>query len=118
VQRGFSPEFLEVLTSSGAGEYICDRAHHQGGLFTVRDIDQMTEPLPWGSPGTSAGFKDALEKAGVRNLTAVSLQTREHSFGVIIFPHAQRKAFGTRSASYGRTGTAAWAHCRKLSDRA
>jgi len=31
VQRGFSPEFLEVLTSSGAGEYICDRAHHQGG---------------------------------------------------------------------------------------
>jgi diguanylate cyclase (GGDEF)-like protein len=95
VQSGFSPEFLGILTNSGAGEYICDRAHRQGGLFTVRDIDQMTEPLPVGSAGTFSGFKDALQKAEIRNLTAVSLQTREHAFGVIIFPHAQRKAFGT-----------------------
>ncbi|MFZ1931008.1 MAG: GAF domain-containing protein, partial [Candidatus Sulfotelmatobacter sp.] len=95
VQRGFSSEFLEVLTSSGAGEYICDRAHRQGGLFTVRDISHMSEPLPVGSVGTFAGFKDALEKAQIRNLTAVSLQTREHAFGVILFPHAQREAFGT-----------------------
>src|SRR6202044_2266311 len=95
VQRGFSPEFLDILTTSAAGEYICDRAHRQGGLFTVRDIDQMTEPLPVGSAGTFSGFKDALQKAEIRNLTAVSLQTREHAFGVIIFPHAQRKAFGT-----------------------
>src|ERR1039458_4633187 len=95
VQRGFSPEFLEILTTSGAGEYICDRAYRQGGLFTVRDIDQMSEPLPVGSAGSFAGFKDALEKAEIRNLTAVSLQTREHAFGMIIFPHAQRKAFGT-----------------------
>src|SRR6202047_2820343 len=95
VQAGFSPEFLAILTNSGAGEYICDRAHRQGGLFTVRDIGQMTEPLPVGSAGTFAGFKDALQKAEIRNLTAVSLQTREHAFGVIIFPHAQRKAFGT-----------------------
>jgi diguanylate cyclase (GGDEF)-like protein len=95
VQSGFSPEFLDILTNSGAGEYICDRAHRQGGLFTVRDIDQMTEPLPVGSAGTFSGFKDALQNAEIRNLTAVSLQTREHAFGVIIFPHAQRKAFGT-----------------------
>ena len=95
VQRGFSSEFLAVLTSSGAGEYICDRAHRQGGLFTVRDISHMSEPLPVGSVGTFAGFKDALEKAQIRNLTAVSLQTREHAFGVILFPHAQRDAFGT-----------------------
>src|ERR1700691_5434323 len=95
VQHGFSPEFLDVLTKSGAGEYICDLAYRNGGLFTVRDIRQMTEPLPIGSAGTFAGFKDALEKAEIRNLTAVSLQTREQAFGVIIFPHAQRKAFGT-----------------------
>jgi len=95
VQSGFSPEFLDVLTESGAGEYICDRAHRQGGLFTVRDIGQMTEPLPVGSAGTFFGFKDALQKAEIRNFTAVSLQTREHAFGVIIFLHAQRKAFGT-----------------------
>src|SRR5579863_3953218 len=95
VQRGFSAGFLDALTESGAGEYICDRAHRQGGFFTVHDIGQMTEPFPLGPGVTSAGFKDALEKAEIRNLTAVSLQTREHAFGVIIFPHAQRKAFGT-----------------------
>src|ERR1700722_7098521 len=95
VQRGFSPEFLDTLNQSGAGEYICDLAYRHGGLFTVRDIGQMTEPLPVGTTGTFDGFKEVLEKAEIRNLTAVSLQTREHAFGVILFPHAQRKAFGT-----------------------
>jgi diguanylate cyclase (GGDEF)-like protein len=95
VQRGFSPEFLDALTKSGAGEYICELAYRQGGIFTVRDIAQMTEPLPVASNGTFAGLKDALERAAIRNLTAVSLQTREYAFGVMLFPHAQRKAFGT-----------------------
>src|SRR6202034_828560 len=87
VQRGFSEEFLEVLTRSGAGEYICDLAYRNGGLFTVRDIRQMTVPLPVGSAGTFADAKSALENAEIRNLTAVSLQTREYAFGVILFPH-------------------------------
>lgn len=95
VQRGFPPGFLEALTASGAGEYICDLAYRHGGLFTVRDVSQMTEPLPVASVGTFAGFKAELERAEIRHLTAVSLQTREHSFGVILFPHAQRRAFGT-----------------------
>jgi diguanylate cyclase (GGDEF)-like protein len=94
VQRGFSPEFLDALTASGAGEYICDLAYRRGGLFTVRDVSQMSEPLPASASGAFAGFKDALQKAQIRNLTAISLQTREHSFGVILFPHAQRRAFG------------------------
>src|SRR5207245_11457174 len=36
-----------------------------------------------------------LTGAEVRNLTAVSLQTRQHNFGVILFPHAERRAFGS-----------------------
>src|ERR1700677_4871554 len=95
VQRGFSPEFLGALTENGSGEYICDLAYRHGGLFTVHDIAHMTEPLPVGAVGTFAGFKEVLGKAEIRNLTAVSLQAREHTFGVILFPHAQRKAFGT-----------------------
>ena len=95
VQRGFSEEFLDVLTKSGAGEYLCDLAFRQGGLFTVRNIGHMTEPLPLGAAGTFADLKGVLEKADIRNLTAVSLQTREHAFGVILFPHAQRDFFGT-----------------------
>src|SRR5207244_4459372 len=31
----------------------------------------------------------------IRNITAVSLQTREYHFGVILFPHAARRALGS-----------------------
>ncbi|MGA3350186.1 MAG: GAF domain-containing protein, partial [Candidatus Sulfotelmatobacter sp.] len=95
VQRGFTPEFLGALTQDGAGEYICELAYRHGGLFTVHDIAHMTEPVPVGTGGTFSNFREVLQKAEIRNLTAVSLQTREHAFGVILFPHAQRKAFGT-----------------------
>jgi diguanylate cyclase (GGDEF)-like protein len=95
VERGFSPQFLEVLTTTGTGEYICELAYRQGGLFTVRDVTDMTEQLPIASAGSFAGFKKVFTEAEIRNLTAVSLQTREHAFGVILFPQAERKAFGT-----------------------
>jgi len=95
VERGFSPEFLDVLTTTGTGEYICELAYRQGGLFTVHDLAQMREQLPIPSLGTFDEFKKVFTDAEIRNLTAVSLQTREHAFGVILFPHAERKAFGT-----------------------
>jgi diguanylate cyclase (GGDEF)-like protein len=95
VERGFSSQFLELLTRSGAGEYICELAYRQGGLFTVHDMSRVTEPLPISASGSFVDFKKAFSEAGISNLTAVSLQTREHAFGVILFPHAQRKAFGT-----------------------
>ncbi len=94
VQRGFSAEFLDILTHTGAGQYICDLAYRQGGLFTAHDVANMTEPLTLGSTGSFADFKKALTDAEIRNLTAVSLQTREHMFGVILFPHAEHEAFG------------------------
>ncbi len=94
VERGFSSEFLETLTRTGAGEYMCEQAYRQGGLFTVHDLAHMPEPLAIGSTGTFADFKKVLTEAEIRNMTAVSLQTREHAFGVILFPHAERKAFG------------------------
>jgi diguanylate cyclase (GGDEF)-like protein len=95
VQRGFSPQFLETLETSGAGDYICELAYRQSGIFTVHNLSEMTEPLPVGTKGTFADFKRVLTGAEISNLTAVSLQTREHNFGVIVFPHAERKAFGS-----------------------
>ncbi|MFY9911573.1 MAG: diguanylate cyclase [Candidatus Sulfotelmatobacter sp.] len=95
VQQGFSPEFLERLNSTGAGQYICELAYRQGGLFTVHNLPQLTEQLPIGTSGTFNEFKRVFTESEIRNLTAVSLQTREHAFGVILFPHAERKTFGT-----------------------
>ena len=95
VQEGFSPGFLEALEKSGAGDYICELAYRQSGIFTVQGLAEMREPLPVGPVGTFAEFKRILTEADVRNLTAVNLQTREHNFGVILFPHAERRAFGS-----------------------
>ena len=94
VQQGFSESFLEQLESSGAGDYLSDLAYRNSGIFTVHELAQMTEPLPVGSMGKFAELKRILLEADVRNLTAVNLQTRENNFGVILFPHRERRVFG------------------------
>ena len=62
VERGFSLEFLNLLTRTGAGEYVCELAYRQGGLFTVHDVAHLTEPLPIGSTGSFADFKKVLTR--------------------------------------------------------
>jgi len=95
VQQGFSPGFIEAMEKSGAGDYICELAYRQSGIFTVQNMAEMSEPLPVAQLGTFTEFKRILTEADVHNLTAVNLQTREHNFGVILFPHAERRAFGS-----------------------
>ncbi|HYM79160.1 MAG TPA: diguanylate cyclase [Candidatus Dormibacteraeota bacterium] len=95
VQQGFPAGFLEALERTGAADYIIELAYRQSGIFTVHDVPEMTEPLPVGSRETFAELKHILAGAKVRNLTAVNLQTREHNFGVLLFPHAERRAFGS-----------------------
>jgi diguanylate cyclase (GGDEF)-like protein len=95
VQRGFSAEFLATLEKSGAAEYICELAYRRGGFVAFHNLPEMAEPLP-AFPGAGFDrFREVLAAENVRNLTAVSLQTREHNFGVILFPHAQRRMFGS-----------------------
>src|ERR1700757_3466084 len=95
VQQGFPDGFLEALEKSGAGDYIAELAYRQSGIFTMQHLKEMAEPLPVATTGTFADLKRILTEAEIRNLTAVSLQTREHNFGVILFPHAERRAFGS-----------------------
>lgn len=95
VQQGFSPEFLDALERTGAGDYLSELAYRQGGIFTVHRLAEMSEPFPVGPAGIFSEFKRVLSEADVRNLTAVTLQTREHNFGVMLFPHAERRAFGS-----------------------
>src|SRR5215469_14300743 len=94
VQRGFSPEFLEKLERKGAGEYICELAYRRGGFFTFRNLPELSEPLPALPGARFEEFKRVLGEENIRHLTAVSLQTREHNFGVILFPHAELRVFG------------------------
>jgi diguanylate cyclase (GGDEF)-like protein len=94
VQLGFSPQFISALDSTGAGEYVCELAYRRGGFVTFRNLREMAEPLPAFPGGRFEQFREALTGQNIHNVTAVSLQTREHNFGVILFPHAERRLFG------------------------
>ena len=95
VQQNFPSGFVETLETTGAGDYISELAFRHSGIYTVHDVAEMTEPLPVGYREAFAEFKRILSEAGVKHLTAVNLQTRDHNFGVILFPHAERRAFGS-----------------------
>jgi len=95
VQKGFSPEFLEKLQKTQAGDYIAELAYRRGGVVTFRNLAELEEPLPALSGGRFAACKQTLLAEGITDLMAVSLQTREHNFGVVLFPHAERRMFGS-----------------------
>src|SRR5712691_234044 len=95
VQRGFSPEFLQKIASSGAGEYVSELAYRRGGFVSFRELSELPEPLPAFPGARFEQFRQVLGAERIRNITAVSLQTREHNFGVILFPHAARRVLGS-----------------------
>ncbi len=95
VQRGFSAEFLEKLQKTQAGDYIAELAFRRGGVVTFSNLADLEEPLPALSGGKFEACKQTLLAEGITDLMAVSLQTREHNFGVLLFPHAERRMFGS-----------------------
>src|SRR5579863_1581198 len=95
VQRGFSPELVNKMEKSGSGEYIAELAYRRGGFVTFHNFAEMSEPLPAFPGARFEQFRQVAAEENIRNITAVSLQTREHNFGVIIFPHAERRIFGS-----------------------
>jgi len=94
VQKGFSQEFLEKLHKSQAGDYLAELAYRRGGVVTFGNLADLGEPLPALPGGKFEAFKETLQAEGIKDLMAVSLQTRQHNFGVILFPHAERRMFG------------------------
>src|SRR5260370_10504498 len=94
VQKGFSAEFLEKLHKTQAGDYIAELAYRRGGVVTFRSLAELEEPLPALSGGKFEACKQTLLAEGITDLMAVSLQTREHNFRVILVPHAEPQTFG------------------------
>jgi diguanylate cyclase (GGDEF)-like protein len=94
VERGFSPGLISKMEKSGAGEYIAELAYRRGGFVTFRNVTEISEPLPVFPGGRFEQFRQLMTQEGIRHVTAVSLQTREHSFGVIFFPYAAPSVFG------------------------
>jgi diguanylate cyclase (GGDEF)-like protein len=99
VQRGFSEDFLARMEQGGAGEYLSELAYKRGAPITLRNIQEMLEPLPAFPGARFAQLRDDMGQENVRNLTAVSLQTRERIFGVIMFAYAERRVLGSSKLS-------------------
>jgi len=95
VQRGFSEDFLARMEQGGAGEYLSELAYKRGAPITLRNIQEMPEPLPAFPGARFAQLREDMGRESVRNLTAVSLQTRERIFGVIVFAYAERRVLGS-----------------------
>ncbi len=92
VSRGFDEGFIEGLENEGSGEYLSELAFRRGGLATLRHVSTMSEPLPAGAAGRFERCQALLGRHGVHSLTAVSLQTRDNNFGVVLLPHEHPQA--------------------------
>jgi diguanylate cyclase (GGDEF)-like protein len=94
-QIGFDADFLNALSSNDAGESLSQVAYRRGGLAVLHDVTDFRDPLPGRSPEALEACRQAFLKRGFQSITVVSLQSRERSFGCIIFPHSDTRVFGT-----------------------
>jgi diguanylate cyclase (GGDEF)-like protein len=94
VQRGFSPEFLAALNAAGAGDALSSFAFRQG-LAVLPDVHAELAQLPPGQEEVVLRLRGIFQHEHVPAMTAVSLHTREHHFGVLIFPHTNVDGFAS-----------------------
>jgi diguanylate cyclase (GGDEF)-like protein len=87
VQQGFSQELLGHLEQEGITEPICKAAYRRGGLAVVSDIKSPEGP-EWNDV-----VKNFLTEQGVKAITAVSLQARNHHIGALLIPHDPARCF-------------------------
>jgi len=94
VSIGFPADFVKTLEAQSISDYLIDMAYRRGGIATFRNIAAMTEPLPAGPQGRFDRLKEFLGQNNIRSVTAISLQTRDKNFGIVLFPHSNRSTFG------------------------
>lgn len=93
VQRGFPPELLGEFEASGGANYLCQLAFRRSGFVELRNLADLAEPVPAVAGEGFENFRQVLLRHGITDITAFSLQTREHNFGVVLFPGGVRRLF-------------------------
>jgi len=95
VERGFTPEFLPALDTTGAGDALSSFVFRRQGLAVLPDLHQDLAQLPPGQEEVVLRLRGIFEREHVPAMTAVSLHTREHHFGVLMFPHSRAQGFAS-----------------------
>ena len=93
VQRGFSADLLREFEASGGANYLCQLAFRRSGFVELRNLAELSEPIPAVAGEGFENFRKVLLRHGIKDVTAFSLQTRENNFGVVLFPGAVRRLF-------------------------
>ncbi|MGC2321036.1 MAG: diguanylate cyclase [Terriglobales bacterium] len=93
VEHGFSPEFLPALMSGDVGEALSSFVFRRQGLAVLPELHLELAQLPPGQEEVVLRLRGIFEREHVPAMTAVSLHTREHHFGVLMFPHAGGRSF-------------------------
>src|SRR5882724_5092297 len=93
VQRGFPPDLLREFEASGGANYLCQLAFRRSGFVELRNLADLAEPVPAVAGEGFENFRQVLMRHGIKDITAFSLQTREHNFGVVLFPGGVRRLF-------------------------
>jgi diguanylate cyclase (GGDEF)-like protein len=95
VSAGFPDELPSLLEANGVGEYLSELAYRHGGLTTLRNLATLPEPLPAGPPGRFERCREVLRQFGMNSLAILSVQTRDHNFGVVLLPDPSLDVLGT-----------------------
>ena len=84
---------ISDLESEGAAESLCQLAYRRGGIATLRNL--ATSDVPGLDVEVSGRIAKVLGKYGISSVTAVGLHSRDHQLGIIVFPHSDKRTFGT-----------------------
>ena len=95
---GLTPALLRVLEELGTSEYLSELAYRGGGMVTLHDVPQATDLVAPLGAGRLAQLRELMAREGIRNLSALNLQTRENNFGVVLFFHPQRRLCSSSQA--------------------
>jgi diguanylate cyclase (GGDEF)-like protein len=92
VHSGFSSELLNSLDQQRAGSQISELVKGHGGKL-ICDLREGWFDFPQ-HQHSIAVMRELFTRDGARSLVLLSLATREHQFGVLIFPQRTRRPWG------------------------
>jgi diguanylate cyclase (GGDEF)-like protein len=95
VQRGFTPEFLPGLNRDGTGDALSSFVFRRQGMAVLQQLHAQLAQLPPGQEEVVLRLRSIFEHERVPAMTAVSLDTREHHFGTLMFPHTSARGFAS-----------------------
>jgi len=93
VQRGLDDDILTALLKDRVCEPLCEVAYRRGGIATARYLADAE--VPGLAAESAALLAQRLAPYKISSLTAIGLQGRERQMGVLVFPHDDRRSFGS-----------------------